>query len=199
METSTTHRRQLVTLAALGALAGTLIGPLPQGQAAPPIKGMIGVGTWATQAEFKDIKVIKGGRTIFSSNFSQGMRGWKTMRGKWQVVNGALRQTSNQEDARAVAGNPSWTDYTLTLKARKLGGKEGFLVIFGSQASPRKTWWNLGGWVNKQHAVEYPGAPWKPVPGKIATGRWYNIRVDVKGPNVKCYLDGKRIHDVTRK
>ena len=32
--------------------------------------------------------------------------------------------------------------------------------------------------------------------GKIETGRWYDIRIETRGQNVKCFLDGKLIHDV---
>jgi alpha-L-arabinofuranosidase len=35
------------------------------------------------------------------------------------------------------------------------------------------------------------------VPGSIETGRWYDIRIEVSGKTIKCYLDGKLIHDVT--
>ena len=34
------------------------------------------------------------------------------------------------------------------------------------------------------------------MPGKIETGRWYDIRIELKGPRIRCYLDGKLIHDV---
>ena len=33
-----------------------------------------------------------------------------------------LRQNGNADNVRAIAGDKSWTDYTYTLKARKLGG-----------------------------------------------------------------------------
>jgi alpha-L-arabinofuranosidase len=33
------------------------------------------------------------------------------------------------------------------------------------------------------------------VPGSIETGRWYDVRVELQGRNIKCYLDGKLIHD----
>jgi len=32
-------------------------------------------------------------------------------------------------------------------------------------------------------------------PGFIETGRWYDIRVQVKGTCIKCWLDGKLIHN----
>ncbi|MDQ3813986.1 MAG: DUF1080 domain-containing protein, partial [Armatimonadota bacterium] len=150
-----------------------------------PIRCMIGVGTWATQAEFKDIKVTRGDQTLLASDFSRGTEGWKLTHGKWEVVDGALRQSSDEQDARALIGDPTWGDYTLSLKARKLGGKEGFLIIFGSPGDDAKSWWNLGGWDNTQHAIQIPGVPPSEVPGKIETNRWYDIRVELQGPTVK--------------
>src|SRR3712207_537915 len=98
--------RRFFLLAAIGALASTLAcqSSAGQGQSSPeqgqylagpavePIRGMVGVGTWATQAEFKDIKVTKDNQTLFDGDLSKGLQGWKTMRGQWQVVNGVLRQ-----------------------------------------------------------------------------------------------------------
>ncbi len=37
--------------------------------------GAIGLGTWITQAEYKDIKVTKGDKTLFAERFFQGQRG----------------------------------------------------------------------------------------------------------------------------
>ena len=34
------------------------------------------------------------------------------------------------------------------------------------------------------------------MPGRIETGKWYDIRVELKGGSIKCYLDGKLVHDV---
>src|SRR5262249_45377233 len=51
-----------------------------------PIRGAIGVGTWETSAEFKDIRVQKSGQLLYSSDFSKGDEGWKTNSGNWSVV-----------------------------------------------------------------------------------------------------------------
>jgi alpha-L-arabinofuranosidase len=89
----------------------------------------------------------------------------------------------------------------LTLKARKLGGNEGFLIIFNAQPDNQLMWWNIGGWGNTKHALErrtgFGNVPFgNDFPGSIATDRWYDIRVEVGGQSVRCYLDGKLIHDV---
>jgi alpha-L-arabinofuranosidase len=161
--------------------------------------GMVGVGTWKTQAEFRDIRVTKDNKTLFASDFSKGTDGWKMSRGQWSVVNGALRQTSGEEDVRAVVGDPSWSDYTLSLKARKVSGDEGFLIIFQSPNDDAKRWWSVGGWGNTQHNLEVPGVTSKPVRGKIEPKRWYDIRIELQGAKIKCYLDGKLVQQATRR
>jgi alpha-L-arabinofuranosidase len=168
-----------------------------ESQAAEDRGGAIGVGTWLTQAEFKDIKVTRGDQTLFTCDFANGTAGWKLLGGDWHVQDGVLRQNSMADNVRAVAGDKSWTDYTYSLKARKLGGAEGFLILFRVRDENRKSWWNLGGWGNQRHAIEMGGIIGNDVPGSIETGRWYDIRIELKGNNIKCYLDGKLVHDVT--
>ena len=46
---------------------------------------------------------------------------------------GPCSRRKSRTNLRAIAGDKSWKDYTLTLKARKLGGAEGFLILFNVQ------------------------------------------------------------------
>jgi alpha-L-arabinofuranosidase len=168
--------------------------PAPE---AEPSQGMIGVGTWNTQAEFKDIKVTApDGKVLFASDFAKGTQGWKMLgEGEWRAQDGTLQQKAEKEFVRAIAGSGDWTDYTLTLKARKLGGREGFLILFHINDNEDRTWWNLGGWGNTQDAVE-SGGMLDPKPGRIETGRWYDLRLEIKGKHLKCYQDDKLMHDL---
>jgi alpha-L-arabinofuranosidase len=114
------------------------------------------------------------------------------------VRDGALRQTSNQTDCRALAGSRDWTDYTYRVKARKLSGAEGFLILFHVEGPDDWIWWNVGGWGNTRTAIERVkfGAHHEigtAVPVTVETGRWYDVRIEVKGTSVRCYLDDKLI------
>jgi alpha-L-arabinofuranosidase len=163
-----------------------------------PPSGCIGVGTWNTSAEFKDIKVTApDGKVLFASDFSKNNDGWKLLGegANWSVQDGVLRQTAEREFIRALAGDKSWTDYTLELKARKISGREGFLVLFHIKDDEDRTWWNVAGWNNTQHGVEL-GETIDGQRGSVETGRWYDIKVEVTGPSVKCSLDGRVIHDI---
>jgi alpha-L-arabinofuranosidase len=96
-----------------------------------------------------------------------------------------------------VAGDKGWKDSTFSLKARKLAGAEGFLILFRVQVENQKSWWNIGGWGNSRHAIEIGGEVGQSVPGQIETGWWYDIRIELAGSSIKCYLDGKLVHDVS--
>lgn len=166
--------------------------------AAPVRGGAIGVGTWLSQAEFKDLQVTAGGRIIYQSDFSSGTGNWRFHGdGDWQVVDGALRQTAIKENIRAVFGDAKWQPgYTYSLKARKLGGAEGFLILFNILHDDDKNWWNLGGWGNQRHGLEIDGSESATVAGKIVNNRWYDIRIETAAGRIKCYLDNKLVHDV---
>jgi alpha-L-arabinofuranosidase len=160
--------------------------------------GRIGVGTWNTAAEFKDIKVTApDGKTLLQSDFSNGTEGWGLLGdgAKWTTKDGALRQTAEREFIRALAGNRNWKDYTMTLKARKISGAEGFLILFRINGDNDRTWWNIGGWNNTQDGIE-AGGTLDSKPREIETDHWYDIKVEVTGSHVKCWLDGKLAHDL---
>jgi len=163
----------------------------------PSPSGAIGLGTWATQAEFKDVTVTSGDQVLFGPD-STGGPWWRVFKGDWRGAGGVYRQTGLDTDVRATGGDAEWTDYTLSLKARKLGGSEGFLIMFHVKDDNNWFWWNLGGWGNVRHAIEKCSGGGKSiigpqVPGSIDTGRWYDIRIELKGSRIKCYLDGELI------
>lgn len=166
--------------------------------AKPGVFGNVGVGTWGTQAEFKEIKVEKDGKVLYASDFiGPNPAGWTTEAGRWSVVDGAFRQGQNS-NAFAYIGDESWTDYTMTLKARKLAGGEGFLIIFGHKGQDRY-WWNVGGWGNARHVIEMNQAQQGEYVGGqnlIETNRWYEVKLVVKGMNVQAFLDGNLVHNV---
>ena len=162
-----------------------------------PFRGLVGVGTWKTQAEYKDFKVTKDGQDLWNGDLSKGLPTWRTTRGQWDIKNGVLSQTSPDEDTRALFGDPSWSDYTFSLKARKLSGDEGFLILFGVPGDDTKSWWNIGGSDNTRNLLEVPDIASTPADLKVETGRWYDIRIELKGATVRCFLDGQLIQQGT--
>jgi len=123
--------------------------------------------------------------------------GWTPTAGTWELRGDGLAQTATKSDCRVFAPLADWQDYALTLKARKLGGREGFLILFRVKDRGHFYWWNVAGWGNSRHAVETrPQRVFDSKPGRVETGRWYGIQVVVEGPRIRCYLDGKLVHDI---
>ena len=159
--------------------------------------GGIGIGTWNTQSEYKDIKVVQNGRVLFESADGTGLQ---VEEGNWTKRDGAFAQTGSAAPARAYFGDRSWRNYTLTLKARKISGVEGFMVTVGRKDKDNYLWWNLGGWGNREHGIEYAVSGGKSIlgrqtPGTIETGRWYDLKVEYTDDSMMCYLDGKLIQN----
>lgn len=163
-----------------------------------PISGAVGLSTWATTAAYDDVKVTSAdGQTLLSDDFSGDASQWNhTGGGSWSIQDGQYVQTDvAAENTMVSAGDPSWHDYDLKVKATKKSGKEGFLVAFGVKDTGNYYWWNLGGWNNTTSAVEQAVDGGKgsliSKPGTIETGRTYDIEVKVRGRQVTLYLDGQ--------
>ncbi|HUT01208.1 MAG TPA: family 16 glycoside hydrolase, partial [Phycisphaerae bacterium] len=157
-----------------------------------PLLGLLLAGVWAASLAAKSA----GPAAPAAGSF----RNWKPGLGKWSLRGEVYAQTDGRADCRSFAPLADWTDYTYEVRARKTGGAEGFLILFRVKDREHFYWWNIGGWSNSRHALETrprrEGFPSRP--GRLKTGTWYDVKVDVRGPRIRCYLDGKLIHDVKR-
>ncbi len=184
---------------------GDLVLPLSltvTGNTGPPPHGAIGLGSWNTQVEYTNVVATSNGAAFFQSDFTSGAAGWRVYNGTWSESGGVYQQTAITTDCRSTTGDTNWSNYTITLRARKTGGAEGFLILFNWLDDNNWTWWNIGGWNNTQDAIEQMVNGTKSilgsaVPGPVQTGRWYDIRVVLSGSRIQCYLDGQLIHDVS--
>ncbi|MGW2345257.1 alpha-L-arabinofuranosidase C-terminal domain-containing protein [Streptomyces sp. NPDC001661] len=163
-----------------------------------PITGAVGLSTWATSAAYDDVKVTDAdGKTLLSDDFSGNASQWTgSGKGTWAVQDGQYVQSdAAAENTPVTAGDPSWQNYDLHVKATKKSGKEGFLVAFGVKDTGNYYWWNLGGWNNTQSAVEQAVNGGKSTliskAGSIETGRAYDVDIKVRGRQVTLYLDGQ--------
>ena len=122
--------------------------------------------------------------------------------GDWSAADGALTQTSDATNCRMTAGNSRWTDYAYSLKARKTGGKEGFLVMFHVRGRNDLIWWNVGGWGNTRSQLQKVSDGQNSDLGASAAvtvddNHWYDVRIELHGTDIKCYLDDKLITEAT--
>lgn len=172
----------------------------PDTEDAPAI-GQIGVGTWDTTAVFDDIGVTSGGKALLDEDFSTGTANWQVSSGQYAVRDGAYVQTDvGQKPALSLYKTElNAADVVFSLRAKKTGGREGFLITFGSRSSDRFFWWNIGGWGNTRHAIEKGEGGKRQLAskaGSIKENVWYDIRVELTGKRIRCYLNDKLIHDV---
>lgn len=163
------------------------------------LHGLVGVGTWETRADFRNFRVVIAGKTIAKLAPGDALTTCHIARGDWDISQSIIRQTSTATDTALLFGNPEWHDYDFHLEARKVSGNEGFLIYFATAdvASPSR--WNIGGWSNTRHALQSAGIPASSKPGKIETGRWYKIHIRIRGNSVTASIDGKVMHQETRR
>jgi Alpha-L-arabinofuranosidase len=160
--------------------------------------GAVGLGTWVTQCQYDSISVQSKDSLIVNENFDSSASNWKVYNGTWGVNGGVYQQTSLNTDCRSTVGNITLPNFTYHLKAKKLSGNEGFLIIFGYADDNNYYWWNIGGWNNTLSAVEHAVGGAKSTlvstPYAVTTNKWYDIRIEVSNGMVSCYLDNVLIH-----
>ena len=161
-----------------------------------PPAGRIGLGTRRASAEFKDVRVTSGSTTLLSSGFTAGRAGW-TGGEAWSLAGGAFRQPDPQANGAVQAGDVAWKDYTVTLKARKLGGEGGLVVSVYDDGAGARADWVLGAQANTKHALVTQYAQQSQLlaatPGSIEAGRWYDVKIALRGHLMQCFLDGKLV------
>jgi alpha-L-arabinofuranosidase len=171
----------------------------PSANPAPQFAGGIGLATWDTQTEYRDIEVIKDGATIYKSDFINRPGEWKAIRGRWMVKDSALAQTAQGAQRLNILTGKTFDTYTLKLKARKTGGTNAFIIPFAVKDGARHMRVHIGSYVNVNYVVELVAdsfsvadmMPQKRLPAPIQTGRWYDITIEVGVDQVECFLDGK--------
>jgi alpha-L-arabinofuranosidase len=160
-------------------------------------EGLVGFGTWGTQAEYKDVVITDSkGKTQIASDAD-----WNFINGDWAVENGVVKQKGERNMTMALWKNlKAGSKYSVEAKARKTGGNEGFFVYFGMSDDAKTGYvYNIGGWNNTRTALENvsggqtSGAKSASVSQKIDSDKWYDLKLVVDRSNVELFLDGVSI------
>lgn len=137
--------------------------------------------------------------------------GIRARSGRLQIADARMDQSATvdvtvdgSEDEVILPLHTTGEDYTITLRARQLGGDSGFVIAFGALAGlDGRFEWHFGTWQNRflqllscsdglfDDLIE-------PVPYDFVAGRTYalEIRVERNGRRIRCLIDGVLIHDV---
>jgi len=171
---------------------------LPEKEATPKFSGGIGLATWDTETEYKDIVVVQQGDTVYNSLRDPQLAAWLPVRGTWKKQSGVLAQTTAGAQQLAILKGYHFNAYTLSVKARKTGGVNAFIIPFAVKDSNTCLRAHFGSWMNNNAMFESltngydVAAVSNPerLKAPFETGRWYDIRLEVNNDEVKCYVDG---------
>lgn len=162
----------------------------------PFAAGTIGLGSYATQCEYRNVKITTADGKTMTFNPAQ----FQKQRGEWTVTDEVLSQTSNQTLTMSLLPSFHSDEYTLELQARKTEGMEGFFVYYGMDERGRNGYAvNIGGWNNRTSAIQpvrrgrTNDIVGRQVPQTVETGKWYDVKIVVTPQLVTLYMDGNEI------
>jgi alpha-L-arabinofuranosidase len=174
----------------------------------PSISGRIAFVTNSCTAAFKDIRVTHDGRTLMATGPDKkngGLKKWYNITwhgawgANWQMRNGVLYQTAiGAGDNTSACGDSAWTNYTLRLRMRKLAGAGGIsLQVRRDPGALNAAEIQFGGSKNTTFALKVIHDRAMRVlaqrPGTLKNGKWYNVKIVLRGQHVATYLDGQRV------
>lgn len=157
----------------------------------PTVSGTVGVGSWGTTVEFEQIQV--NGRELDPAE-------WKIEGGDYASKGDLFVQRDPTAQPAMATSSASFSgdEVTLTLRARKTGGAEGFVIAFGG-SDKNSYWFNAGGWRNQRHGLQYGTGDTRSIleetAGSIEEGRWYDVKIELTPGRITCSLDGKVVLD----
>lgn len=172
----------------------------PQEPSAPESpRHTVHIGTGAdTRAEFTDVTIGALGGPV-----APGFANWHAKSGTWEPYGeGRVRQKASGTDAMLLLPDAvDGASYAVSVRARKTGGAEGFVLGFAGTSPGNWCQWTLGGWENRSTWLQrvddgVPDDLSDRVPVGVETGRWYDLRIEVDGRRIRCYRDGELVHDI---
>ena len=157
----------------------------------PTIGGGVGIGTWSTTIAVESAKV---------NGVSLPMKDWKVLSGDFHLQDGLFQQVDEQQTPALSISPAQHKDGVVTyqVRAKKISGQEGFLVVFGYEDENNHYWWNVGGWGNASHGIEQVKDGHKrrltQAGGRIETDTWYDLKIELfPDKRIKCYIDDELI------
>ena len=179
----------------------TQLGLLPD--KTTPVGG-IGLGTYQTAAEYSNIRISVDGEEVYSSDLENNPGEWIAASGDWKIENGKLIQP-NENGTGSIMLRDQWLDavkskiISLEFDAKKLGGKEGFVLKFGAKdpancyqltlGSFGNAWTIFQSVANDNAFVLNTDRPTT----RIETGRTYHVKLVIRDKDIlECWIDGHK-------
>lgn len=170
--------------------------PSTAGETTPFTSGTIGLGSYATQCEYRNIRVTMADGKTLAIQPTQ----FQHQRGEWKASDNALAQTSDERLTLSLLPSFDSDEYTLELQARKTSGLEGFFIYYGMDERGRNGYAvNIAGWNNHTSAIQplrrgrTIDVLGRQVPHSVENDKWYDVKIVVSPQLVTLYMDGKEI------
>ncbi|HEV3299724.1 MAG TPA: serine/threonine-protein kinase [Planctomycetaceae bacterium] len=117
----------------------------------------------------------------------------------WVIKGQELHQLDDNQGAWHVVlfGDLGWTDYDFEAECEVIAGGSEVNLVFRARSPAHHLKACLGAFGNKLHSViawdQTGGGSIGQVNGQTVKGRWYRLRVEVRGKTFKMFLDGKML------
>jgi eukaryotic-like serine/threonine-protein kinase len=117
----------------------------------------------------------------------------------WVIKGQELHQLDDNQAAghMVLFGDLGWTDYDFEAECEVIAGRSEVNLVFRAMSPAHHMKACLGAFGNKLHCVlawdQTGGVSIGQVNGQTVKGRWYRLRVEVRGNTFKMFLDGKML------
>jgi pectate lyase len=140
--------------------------------------------------------------TLFADNFEDGnLDGWTRSGGSWSVATDGtrvMRQSSTSSDARALAGQSTWTGYSVQARVKVLSfnGSDRFAAVL-ARAQGATSYYYLtlrsSNTVQLKKLVGGSSTTLSSTSMPVSTNTWYTLRIEVQGNALRGYVNGNLV------
>jgi hypothetical protein len=131
--------------------------------------------------------------TIPWSEKFANLNAWVIVDGVWTLISGGVQGTSSTGEALMVAGNPTWTDYSITAPITIAAAAEAS-IVFRYQNPTNFYWAGLGLWGHQYSISKVVNGTYSEL---VSSGLQsanpagtYQLQVIVSGSNIELYVNG---------
>jgi len=157
-------------------------------------KGRLGLGCWKSQVEYRNARLSVNGAPAKTFTLDGGT----TYVGEWKSEEGVLKQVEITPRCKYLFPRLDAETYTLELQARKVAGKDAFIVFFGmDELGEEGYYYSVGGQnnskacVEKMHLGENSGQDGDITSFHAEMNQWYDLRIEVTPHESRLYVDEK--------
>ena len=133
---------------------------------------------------------------------------WTAFGGTWEVVDGSVRNDSNDRGAKLLTGSPHWRDYTVGGDVQLLGsGSAGFLARVSEAELGENSYKGYFAGVRTvdnslvigSYDFAYHEAAKVPLPDPVRPFRWYHVKLTAAGCAITASVSGPGLRELKTK